>query len=225
MCTDGRPRRARADDGLFVVGLVGRTGSGKSTAAAALARAGARVIEGDAIGHEVTDGDPEVRAALSAEYGPDVYRADGRLDRARVAARVFADPEARARLDRLVHPRIVRTIGERLDALRAAGFRGVVVLDAALLLEWGLEHWCDAVVAVDAPEEEQVARLQSSRGWTRDEAGRRLAAQRTNDAFASAADVTLDSRGSREAFESRARALIASLVSGRVPFEQTGDPC
>jgi dephospho-CoA kinase len=209
MSTDAR--RAPANDGLFIVGLVGRTGSGKSTAAAALAEEGAVVVEGDALGHEVTDGDPEVRAALIAEYGPEVYREDGALDRARVAARVFADPEARARLDRLVHPRIVAAIAARLDRLRAERFRGVVVLDAALLLEWGLERWCDAVIAVHAPEDEQIARLIAARGWTREDAERRLAAQRTQQDFASAADVTLDSHGPREAFEARAHAAVAAL--------------
>src|SRR5690349_20011371 len=105
-----RLRRATEPDGLFIVGLVGRAGSGKSTVARALAADGTRLIEADAIGHAVTDGDPEVRAALAAEYGPGVYHADGTLDRARVAARVFTDAGARVRLNHLVHPRIVAAI-------------------------------------------------------------------------------------------------------------------
>src|SRR5689334_18448276 len=122
-----RPRRTHAGDGLFILGLAGRAGSGKSTVARALESRGVPVIDADRLGHEVTDTDPEVRAALGAEYGPDVYRADGALDRARVGAKVFSDPAARARLDRLVHPRILARIRARLDALRAASFHGVVV--------------------------------------------------------------------------------------------------
>uniref|UniRef100_A0A832I085 Dephospho-CoA kinase n=1 Tax=Eiseniibacteriota bacterium TaxID=2212470 RepID=A0A832I085_UNCEI len=213
--SDGRARRPRADDGLFIVGLVGRAGSGKSTVARALAADGARVIEADRLGHEVTDGDPEVRAALAAEYGADVYRPDGALDRARVAARVFADPEARARLDRLVHPRIVERIRRTLDAWRAAGHRGVVVVDAALMLEWGLERACDAIVAVTAPEEEQVARLAAARGWTPEQARARLAAQRTNERFAAAADAVLDNRGSPEDLARAARDAVARLRAAR----------
>src|SRR5262245_3097352 len=176
-----RPRRPLSADGLFIVGLVGRAGSGKSTVAQALAGLGARgeaLIEADRLGHEVTDGDPEVRAALQTEYGPDVYRADGALDRARVAARVFADPAARAGPERLVHPRSVARIRERLDRLRIAGHVGVVVVDAALMLDWGLERDCDAVLAVVAPEAEQVARLVRARGWTEEQARARLAVQR-----------------------------------------------
>ncbi len=196
-------------DGSLVVGLVGRAGSGKSTVARALAEAGAVVIEADAIGHEVTDTDPEVRAALVAEYGTGVYRPDGTLDRSRVAARVFTDPEARARLDRLVHPRIVEGIRARLEALRGHGFRGVVVVDAALMLDWGFDRECDLVLAVVAPEPDQVARLMRQRGWSEEEARRRLGVQRTNEQFRAAADEVLENHGSREELERAARAAHA----------------
>jgi dephospho-CoA kinase len=184
-------RRTDTADGLFIVGLVGRTGSGKSTVARAFAERGAVVIEGDALGHEVTDWDPDVRRALVAEYGENAYRPDGTLDRARIAARVFTDADARARLDRLVHPRIIEAIREELDRLRGAGHQGVVVIDAALLLEWGLERWCDLVIAVTASERQQILRLARSRRWSEEESRRRLSAQRTNEAFTSAADLTL----------------------------------
>ena len=215
-----RPRRPRSGDGLFVVGLVGRAGSGKGAAAAAWSADGALVIEADRVGHEVTDSDPDVRAGLVAEYGPDVYDAAGRLDRERVAARVFADPAARARLDRLVHPALVAGLRRRLEVLRSRGWRGVVVLDGALLLEWGLERDCDAVVAVTAPEAEQLRRLMRSRGWSAEQAGRRLAAQRTNEAFAAAADVTLENAGSLEELERRARAALAALRGARQEGEK-----
>jgi len=215
MADADRPRRAPAHDGLFIVGLVGRTGSGKSTAARALAADGAAVIEADLVGHEVTDRDPEVRAALEREYGGDVYLPDGRLDRARVAARVFADPDARARLDGLVHPRLTARVAERLEALRASGFRGVVVLDAALLLEWGYERACDAVIAVAAPEREQVLRLARLRGWSGDEARTRLAAQRSEADFRRAADVTLENAGTPEELAAAARAAVARLRAAR----------
>jgi dephospho-CoA kinase len=208
-------RRAPSRDGLFLVGLVGRAGSGKSTVARALAADGAAVIEADALGHEVTDHDPDVRAALVAEYGPGVYRNDGALDRGRVAARVFRDAEARARLDRLVHPRIVERIRSRIAGLRAAGFRGVVVVDAALMLDWGLERECDAVLAVTASEAEQIARLGRARGWSEQEARARLAAQRTNERFAAAADVVLESSGTPMALERAARAAVTRLRAAR----------
>jgi dephospho-CoA kinase len=217
-----RPRRPRGADGLFIVGLVGRAGSGKGAVAAAWSADGALAVEADRVGHEVTDSDPDVRAGLVAEYGPDVYDDAGRLDRERVAARVFADPAARARLDRLVHPALVAGLRRRLEVLRARGWRGTVVLDAALLLEWGMERECDAVVAVTAPEPEQLRRLMQARGWSADQARRRLAAQRTNEAFAAAADAVIENAGSPAELAVAARATLDSLRAARA---EERDPC
>jgi dephospho-CoA kinase len=209
-----RPRRAPSD-GPLVLGIVGRTGSGKSTVARALADAGAVVLEADRLGHEVTDTDPEVRAELMSEYGVDVYLPDGKLDRAKVAKSVFRDPEARLRLDLLVHPRIIARIHARYAELKAAKFRGAMVIDAALLLDWGLERECDWVVAVVAPEAVQIERLASSRGWSREHAAERLAVQRSDAEFRAAADVTFENDGSREALEARAREMLGRLLAAR----------
>lgn len=203
--------RAAPDRAPFVIGLVGRAGSGKTTVARALEADGAVLIEADRIGHEVTDRDPEVRAALAAEYGADVYRADGTLDRARVADRVFHDRTALERLNALVHPRIVERIRGAIGRHRAAGSPALVVIDAALMLDWGLERACDAVVAVTAPEAQQVARLRRARGWSEADARARLAAQRTNEAFAAAADAVLENAGSPEALERAAREAVSRL--------------
>jgi dephospho-CoA kinase len=210
-----RVRRPDAGDGVFILGLVGRTGSGKSTVARALEADGARVIEADQIGHQITDGDPEVRAALLAEYGDGFYRADGTLDRARVAARVFADRAARERLNQLVHPRIVTRIRDTIVGLIRAGWQGVVVVDAALMLDWHLERACDAVLAVVAPEAEQIARLRAARGWDKAEARARLAVQRTNEQFARAADATLENDGNEPALAAAARAALRGLIEAR----------
>src|SRR5262249_17640209 len=148
-----------------IVGLVGRAGSGKSTVARALAARGAQVIEADRLGHEVTDQDPEVRAALIAEYGSEVYRPDGTLNRAGVASRVFSDPGSLKRLNALVHPRILARIRERLESLRRENFRGVVVVDAALMLDWGFQRECDVVLAVVAGDARLFERLRADRGW------------------------------------------------------------
>ena len=210
-----RVRRAEAGDGVFILGLVGRAGSGKTTVARALEADGARVLEADRMGHEVTDRDPEVRAALIAEYGPAIYRPDGALDRARVAARVFTDAAARSRLNELVHPKIVARIRDTILGFIREGWRGVVVVDAALMLDWRLERACDAVLAIVAPERDQVLRLVQSRGWSDAEARSRLRAQRTNEEYARAADAVLDNQGTPEALVEAARAVVRRLLEAR----------
>ncbi len=198
-----------------MLGLVGPTGSGKSLVARVLAADGARVLDADRMGHEITAGDPEVRTALAAEYGADVYRPDGSLDRRRVAAKVFDDPAALTRLNLLVHPRILKRLREGLADAAREGFAGTVVVDAALLLDWGFERECDAVLAVVAPPAMQVARLVAARGWTEDEAQQRLARARHQEAFVALADETLvNDRGEAEAAEG-ARAALARLRARR----------
>ncbi|MEO5617174.1 MAG: dephospho-CoA kinase [Candidatus Eisenbacteria bacterium] len=207
-----RPRRQRGDDPLWIVGLVGRAGSGKSTLARAFAARGFPVLDADRVGHEVAERDPEVRAALSVEHGPEVYWADGTLDRARVAARVFRDPAALARLNALVHPRIVAKLGEALDSLRERGYRGGVIVDAALILNWGFERECDLLVAVTAPEPELVSRLMRARGWSEEDIRARLAAQPTDERLAAAADLVLENRGSEsELVETALREIAARM--------------
>ena len=217
------PRRSPSPDGLLIVGLVGRAGSGKSSVARAFAERGCIVLDADLLGHEVTDFDPDVRAALLADYGPAVYLDDGTLNRRLVAAKVFRDPEALARLNQLVHPRILRRMRGRIEALRAAGFRGVVIVDAALMLDWGFERECDAVIAVSASEARQVERLVASRGWSSDEALRRLASQRTNEAFAAAADEVLDNRGSEAELAAAAAAILERLRRRREAAQAVQD--
>ena len=215
--TPARPRRA-STPGTFVLGLVGPAGGGKSTVARALARDGATVVEADRLGHEVTDRDPAVRAALIAEYGPEVYRADGRLDREQVAARVFQDPAALARLNQLVHPRILdrlRDAVRRFHGTGASGAGALLVIDAALLLDWGFDQECDAVLAVVAPREQSIARLVRARGWSEAQASERLAVARSNDSFAGLADETILNDGREEAAVAAARAAVARLMARR----------
>lgn len=208
-----KPRREASGDGLFILGLVGRAGSGKSTVAKLLAERGARVIDADRLGHEVTDTDPHVREALLREYGPAVYLDDRKLNRRLVAAKVFADPLALERLNALVHPRILRRIRERLSAISGEGHRGPVVVDAALMLDWAFERECDAVLAVTAPEQAQVERLVRARGWTPAEARRRLASQRRNEDFAAAADAVVENSGSEAELEAATHAALDRLLA------------
>ena len=206
-------RRPRTRDGLFIVGVIGQAGSGKSTVARVFEREGAAVIDADALAHEIVDFDPQVQAAIAAEYGPEVYGPTG-LNRRRVAEVVFRDPAARERLNLLVHPRIVERIRARLEALRKDRFRGTVAIDAALLLDWGFERECDAGVAVTASRAAQLERLRTQRGWDADEAGRVLGAQRPMEVLAGAADVTIENNGGAAELVRVARAALKHLRDG-----------
>lgn len=117
----------------------------------------------------------------------------------------------RARLDALVHPRILERMRAQLEIWKREGFRGVVVVDAALMLDWGFERECDAVIAVSAPEDAALARLAASRGWSLEEGRARRAAQRAPNAFADAADAVLDNSRDPETLAREARRVVARL--------------
>jgi dephospho-CoA kinase len=157
----------------IVVGLLGGVGSGKSAVAALFRSRGARVVDADRIAHRVLEA-PAVRRILRTWWGPKVVRR-GRVDRAEVARRAFASPAETARLNALVHPRIRRELKRELAAARRKG--GLVVVEAALLLETGTDAGCDVLVYVDAPAAARRSRVEAARGWSGAEWRRRERAQ------------------------------------------------
>ena len=192
------------------VGLTGGIGSGKSTVAALLADRGAVVIDADALAREVVAAGTPGLDRVVAEFGEDVLTPDGELDRSRMGALVFADADARRRLEAIVHPLVL----ERIVALEAAAGEGdVVVQDIPLLAEGGRADSFDAVVVVDVPTEVQVERLVRDRGMTEQDARARIAAQATREQRLAIATYVIDNGGSLDDLRSRVHEVWAQLRS------------
>ncbi len=183
---------------------------GKSTVADFLARRGARVVDTDALARELVRPGTPALAALREAFGAEVLTADGALDRARLAARVFACPEERRRLEKLLHPRIRERWQARVAAWRAAGERLAVVV-IPLLFETGAEPLFDAVVCVACGETTQRARLRQ-RGWSDAETDRRRAAQWPVARKLAAADYALWTEGTLAATEAQCDALLTRVL-------------
>jgi dephospho-CoA kinase len=177
------------------IGLTGGIGSGKSTVAALLAQRGAVVVDADRIAREVVEPGTPGLAAVAAEFGPDVLTAEGALDRPALAAVVFGDPAARARLDAVVHPLVRARAAELVEA---APSDAVVVQDVPLLVETGQADTYDLVLVVETDPETRVARLEE-RGLSAEDARARIASQATDEERRAAADVVLCNDGDREA--------------------------
>lgn len=178
---------------VLMVGLTGGIGSGKSVVAQRLAADGAVVIDADRIAREVVAPGSGGLAEVVAAFGAGVLGPDGGLDRAAMAARVFADPDARRRLEQIVHPR-VRARTRELAA--AAAPDAVVVNDVPLLVEAGLAAGYDLVIVVVADPEVRVARLRADRDMTGDEAWARIRAQASDEQRLAVADVVITNNGS-----------------------------
>jgi len=190
------------------IGLTGGIGSGKSTVSALLAAHGAVVVDADRIAREVVEpGTPGLAAVVEA-FGPAVLTPDGALDRPALAAVVFADPEARRRLDAIVHP-LVRARGRALEAAAPPG--SVVVHDVPLLVETGQASSYDLVLVVLADEETRVARL-VQRGLAAEDARARIAVQATDEQRRAAAYVVLDNSGTPEQLAAQVDRVWAERV-------------
>ncbi len=174
------------------IGLTGGIASGKSTVARKLEQLGAVTIDADVLARDVVALGTEGLKAVVARFGDSVLAADGSLDRSALARVIFADPQARADLNAIIHP-LVRERAAELEAAAPAG--AVVVHVIPLLVETGQQDRFDAVVVVDTTVEEQLRRLTRRDGLTQTEAEQRVAAQASREERLGAATHVIDSSG------------------------------
>jgi len=180
--------------------VVGGIAAGKSTVARALARGRGVRVDVDRIGHQVLRLE-RVRQRLLAQFGPDIVRPDGTVDRRRLGRRVFGHPARMHQLETIVHPEIARRVGSRLAALRRDRIP-VAILDAAVFFELDLEP-VDGVLAVTAPRRVRRARLEAERGLRRTEAEARLRSQPRLASWTRRADVRIDTDCPRPVLRAR----------------------
>lgn len=196
---------------MVLVGLTGGIGSGKSTVSALFAARGAEVVDADAITRELQQPGTQVFAAMVDRFGDDIVADDGSLDRQVVADRVFADADALADLNAIVHPAVGLEIAGRLDAL--ADTDRVVVLDVPLLVETGRSDLA-ALIVVDVDSEVAVRRLVEQRGMREDDVRARIARQASREDRLARADVVIDNSGSLADLERRVDEVWRSLANG-----------
>ncbi|CAA9363995.1 MAG: Dephospho-CoA kinase [uncultured Nocardioidaceae bacterium] len=191
------------------VGLTGGIASGKSTVSAVLRELGAVVMDADQLARDVVAPGTPGLAAVVEEFGPGVLTESGELDRPAVGRIVFADEAARKRLEAIVHPLVFEEI-TRLEAEAPEG--AVVVHDIPLLAESGRAESFDAVIVVDAPPELQLTRMVEDRGWSREDAESRMAAQASREDRLALATYVVENTGTLEELRRRVQEVYAELA-------------
>ena len=186
-----------SSDRTRVIGLTGGIGSGKSTVATMFKDLGAYAIDADQVAREVVEPGQPALAEISNTFGREMLDERGRLDRKRLGAVVFADPDQRRALNAIVHPRIGAETARRIAE---AGSRGieVVIYEAALLVENQIHHGLDGLIVVALPPEEQLVRLTQRDRLDEADAKLRLGAQAPLAEKVAAADWVIDNAGPRE---------------------------
>ena len=195
---------------MLVVGLTGGICSGKSTVAAMFGQLGAVVIDADRVAHDLqAPGQPLFEAIVSA-FGQQIVGDEGRIDRRKLGAIVFADPKARARLEEILHPAIIAECERRIQHAAASGAT-VCLLDAALLIESGSHARFDRIVLVEASEAVQFERLVARMGIGRDEAMQRIRSQMPGEAKRRHAHFHIDNGGRLEETARQVKAVWNQL--------------
>ena len=201
---------------IHTVGLTGGIGSGKTTAAERFNFLGASVLDADAVSRSLLERDGGCYGAVIDAFGEGICLPGGGIDRKKLAALVFSDPEKRDTLNGIVHPAVIQTLLDRAreNAIRFPG--RLTVLDVPLLFECHMEERLDLTVLVTAPEAVRVARIRHRDGCTAEQALKRIRAQMPEEEKRNLADVVLDNGGSLEALNRQVDELYGRLTAERV---------
>lgn len=180
---------------MQLIALTGGIASGKSAVAARLAELGAVVVDADRIAREVVEPGTPALARIAEEFGPEFLTSDGALDRARLGALVFAEPDKRRLLNAITHPAVAARSHELFAAAAEADPDAIVVYDVPLMVDADRTGEFDLVVVVVADPEERVRRMVELRGMTRADAEARIASQASDAERVAIADVVIDANG------------------------------
>lgn len=200
-----------------MAGLTGGIASGKSTVAAMLADAGARIVDADRIAHQVVQQGRPAWEDIVRHFGTAILRPDGQIDRESLGAIVFKDPQAKLELNRIVHPRVFEVMQADIRQLTADHPDDLVILDVPLLIESGWHAFLPVVVLVYVPEAVQKARLMQRDGLSAADAEARIRAQMPIDAKRGYADYIIDNTGRREATRRQVLMVYNRILTRQPP--------
>jgi dephospho-CoA kinase len=196
---------------VLKVGLTGGLACGKTFVGEELERLGCLLIQADELGHAVLEPDGEAYPGVVREFGPSILTADGRVDRAALAAQAFGDPRRLARLNALVHPPVVRREAELMARYAAGHPDGIAVVEAAILIEGGASARFDKMIVVACGEVQQVERAMRRPGAVESGVRARLGRQMPLDEKRKFADFVIDTNGEKEDTLRQTRAVYQAL--------------
>ena len=199
---------------MLRLGLTGGIASGKSAVAAMLRDMGFSVLDADSLAHRLVEPGQPAYDEVMSEFGPGIKDPDGRVDRAKLGAVVFADRAKLDRLNAIVHPRVAEVVFRQFEEWARQGTRDAAFVEAALLIESGIHKNLDGLVVAWCEPEQQLKRLEA-RGLSEAEARRRIASQMPVEEKLKLATEKIDCSDSLEQTRQQVRALATRLRLGR----------
>lgn len=192
-----------------IIGITGGIASGKSTVTEFLRQQGYQVIDADQVVHELQEPGERLYQALLSTFGSSILQEDGRLDRPKLGAMIFGNPELLAQSSQIQNQIIREELAGRRDLL--AGKEDIFFMDLPLLFELDYEAWFDQVWLVDVTEETQLSRLMTRNALSQEEAEKRIAAQLSLQEKRNRADVLIDNNGPLELTQEQLRKALQKL--------------
>lgn len=200
---------------MITIGITGPTGCGKTTLLREIEARGGEIVDCDALYYELLKTDPALKNALTAAFG-DVFLADGSLDRSKLAARVFSDPNALARLNEIVFFHVGNAAAEKRRQAALAD-APIFAVDAINLIESGMADACEETVAVLAPKEIRLSRIMARDNLPEAAARARIDAQKPDEFYRTHCRYILTNDTTIEAFREASRALLNEITKEETP--------
>ena len=179
---------------MLLFGVTGGIGSGKTVVCNFLKKKDIPIIKADPLAKDLTNHSPEIRQALVAEFGKDVYLDSGTLNKALLSQLVFSDVETRERINQIIHPQVFKAIQDRVNQLKQEN-QSLVGVEAALIYESKMERILNAVVVVTAPIEKRIEWIKSRDGFSQEEILKRINSQMPLEEKIKRADYVIENDG------------------------------
>jgi dephospho-CoA kinase len=162
---------------MILIGVTGGIACGKTEVSLVFQKKGAIILSGDQIGKEVVEKNQKILKELVQTFSEEILNKNKSLNRRKLGEVAFASKESKDLLNRIVHPYLLRELKKRIESLKNKNYEGVVAIDAALIVEWGLQKELDYLVFVESKREDKIKRLQNQKSYSRKEAIDRIKSQ------------------------------------------------
>jgi dephospho-CoA kinase len=176
---------------MILIGITGGIACGKTEVSKVFQKKGAIILSGDEIGKEVVEKNKKVLEELVKTFGKEILNKNKSLNRRNLGEIAFASKDSKDKLNNIIHPHLLKELRKRVESLKKRNYQGVVAIDAALILEWGLEKELDYLVFVQSKREDKIKRLQNQKGYSQKEALDRIKSQLPETAKKRLADFVI----------------------------------
>jgi dephospho-CoA kinase len=200
---------------MTIIGVTGGIGAGKSSVSGILKELGAVVLDADRISREAVEPFKPAWHEIRRTFGPEVFTDDGTLDREKLAGIVFSSKEKKLEIERIIHKEVIRNMEETIEALKASGYNGVVVLDVPIPVKRGFLDIVDRVWVVLSDDETRVERVMKRSGLSREDALIRINSQLTQEEYRKLAHDTIENNGSFDELKEKVTALYNKLADDK----------